>query len=131
MSALFNVVPRKNPGDPTAAAKFYISLIRKRRVDLEEIIDRISQNSTLSRGEIKNVIESLEEELVIQLLKGNSVDLGKLGNYRLTVSSDGVDSEEEASITLVKGVRVRHRANSDLANKVKSITLQRAPHAEN
>ena len=126
MAVLFNVVQRKNPQDPAAAPKFYISLSSRKKVTLDQLCDRMSQNSTLSRGEIKNVLESLVEEVSFQLLDGNAVELGKLGTLRLTVHSNGADEMEKATSSLVQSINVRYRAGSDIANKVKSIKFEKA-----
>jgi len=128
MAILFNVVSRKNLQDPTAAPKFYITLVSRMKKDLEQLCDRISQNSTLSKGEIKNVVESLVEEISYQLMEGNSVELGKLGTLRLTAHSDGADEMDKATSSLVKDVKIRYRAGSDLANKVKSIKFEKVPN---
>ncbi len=125
MSLKIKTVARKNPLDQAAPPKYYASAISSGKVDLEGLCDRISQNSTLSHGEIFNTVISLVEEINFQLDEGKIVEVGKLGTFRLTVNSDGVATAEEVSANLVKKVNVRYRAGSDISTKVNSIKLEK------
>ena len=53
MALKIKTVARKNPQDPEAPQKYYAQAISSGKVDLEGLCERISQNSTLSEGEIQ------------------------------------------------------------------------------
>ncbi|MEZ5146681.1 MAG: hypothetical protein R2759_06235 [Bacteroidales bacterium] len=79
----------------------------------------------MSRADIYGVIVAMVDEVVTHLAEGKIVKLGKLGTLRMTVNSEGVETADKVSSSLVKKINIRYRAGSDIANKVKSIKLEK------
>jgi len=125
MSLKIKAVSRKNPADPSATPLWYANAISSGKVDIDDLAEGISLASTMSRADIYGVIVAMVDEVVTHLAEGKIVKLGKLGTLRMTVNSEGVDAADKVSSSLVKKINIRYRAGSDIANKVKSIKLEK------
>ena len=77
---------------PKAYAKNQVSEIWS----LEKFAKHISDhNGVYSRGTVKGVISDMCECLVEQLLNGNKIQLGELGTFGISISSEGAESIEK------------------------------------
>jgi predicted histone-like DNA-binding protein len=66
----------------------------------------LSGSSSLSRGDIQNVILSLVDQVPKYLLDGQSVELGELGTLRIGFSSEGVQQKDEFSTSQIDDVKI-------------------------
>ncbi len=108
----YKVIPRKNP--QSRETKFYAQLTETSPVLLSTLADVISRQSTITTHDVKAVLSALEEHLVSYLLQGNSIRLGDLGSFRLTVKSGGAESEETFEQSLIKSVKVCFTASRNM-----------------
>ncbi len=108
----YNVIPRKNP--MTKAVKYYGALVSATPVKLSVLADAISKQSTVTIHDVKAVLSSLEEHIVNNLLSGNSVRLGDLGSFRVTLDSAGVEAAADYTAKEIKGIRVRFTPSSNM-----------------
>ena len=77
---------------PKAYAKNQVSEIWS----LEKFAKHISDhNGVYSRGTVKGVISDMCECLVEQLLNGNKIQLGELGTFGISISSEGAESIQD------------------------------------
>ena len=102
----------KKPG--TDQKKFYIQVAPTVPLTLEQIAKHISSRCTVTETDCLAVLNELETEVITAARNGNSVRLGKLGSFRPTISSRGVDAAAEAKVSLVKAVRCRFNPGSRL-----------------
>ena len=102
----------KKPG--TDEKKFYIQVAPTVPLTLEQIAKHISSRCTVTETDCLAVLNELETEVITAARNGNSVRLGKLGSFRPTISSRGVDAAAEAKVSLVKAVRCRFNPGSRL-----------------
>lgn len=106
MAVKFNVVERGNPSDPEAPKKFYASAIMNGKADIEELIGRIEKISTVSGADIRGVLYSIIDIVPDILSQGRSVRIGDLGTFRVSISSEGSETEEEVSAKNVRSARI-------------------------
>jgi len=102
----YKLIERGNPSDPTAAKKVYASPVKKGTKTISALSSDIADISSLSRGDISNVITNLVERIPKELLEGNSVSLGELGTLRISFSSEGVDNEKDFKTSMIKNLKV-------------------------
>ena len=102
----------KKPG--TDEKKFYIQVAPTVPLTLEQIAKHISSRCTVTETDCLAVLNELETEVITAARNGNSVRLGKLGSFRPTISSRGVEAAAEAKVSLVKAVRCRFNPGSRL-----------------
>ena len=119
-SIKYIVRSRKNPIDKTS--KFYAISAPHELVTEEEIIEQISQKSTLSRGDIMNVLSALREEIRHNLCNGRKVKLNDIGTFRTSLHSSGVNTESEFNTGLITHCRVIFTPSRAIMRAVKPAT---------
>ncbi len=84
-------------------------------VMLRTIVGRIEKRSGVSSASVKAVLDALQYEILQTLADGNSVRLGDLGSFRLTMHAEGASTAKEAKekgANLIKRVSVRFTKSS-------------------
>ena len=97
---------RGNPSDKEASKKIYAKPVKTGTKTVSSLSSDIADISSLSRGDINDVITNLVERVPKNLLEGNSVSLGELGTLRVSFSSEGVDTESEFHTSKIKGLKI-------------------------
>ena len=99
---------KKNPINKQV--KYYPQMAPTTPVTLAHIVKRIEKRSTVSSADVKAVLDALQYEVIDALQNGNSVRLGDLGSFRLSIKADGSDTSAEARSTganAIKAVNVQ------------------------
>ena len=100
---------------PKAYAKNQVSEIWS----LEKFAKHISDhNGVYSRGMVKGVISDMCECLVEQLLNGNKIQLGELGTFGISISSEGAESIEKFTAKNIKAVNILFSPGADFENLI-------------
>lgn len=100
------LIQRGNPQKPAEAKKWFATTVNQGTVSKRELSKEIAGRSSLTQGDISNVIDNLVDELPKYLASGQSVKLGEFGSFRLSVSGEGANSKEEFHTSLVKKVKI-------------------------
>ncbi|MDR0872514.1 MAG: HU family DNA-binding protein [Prevotellaceae bacterium] len=122
----YKVVERKNPQSPQAQGKFYANPVNAGKFTIKEFSKEIAGRSSLTRGDIENVLTNFLEELPIFLKLGLSVQLGNFGTLRLSLASDGADTPEKFRADMIKGARVIFTPAVELKEALKDISYEEA-----
>lgn len=86
---------------------------------LEKFAKHISDhNGVYSRGTVKGVISDMCECLVEQLLNGNKIQLGELGTFGISISSEGAESIEKFTSKNIKAVNILFSPGADFENLI-------------
>ena len=83
------LIERRKPGTKTGPGKFYASPVNVGKKNLRDIAHDIAGRSSLTRGDIENVLANFMDCLPHYLRDGFSVQLSEFGTMRLTLSSEG------------------------------------------
>lgn len=102
----YSLVQRGLPGTTSGPKKWYAAVRSSGTTTERNMIDKISRGTSLSTGDVKNAIESLLQEIPRELADGQIVKLGDLGSFRVTLQSDGTDTEEAFTTAQVRKVKV-------------------------
>ena len=102
----YKVVERGNPSNPASAKKQYANAVNAGKFTIKDFAKEIAGRSSLTRGDIENVLTNFMEELPTFLKLGMSVKLGDFGTVRLTLASEGVPLGERFDASHIKGVKV-------------------------
>ena len=100
---------KKNPLKKTEI-KYYPQMAPSTPMTLAQLVKRVEKRSTVSSADVKAVLDALQYEVIEALENGNSVRLGDLGSFRLTMKSQGVETVAEAKkkgAQLIKKVNVQ------------------------
>ena len=117
MALQFNVIEKVNP--LTREKKWYATPRLTGSRDLKNLSKDLSEVSSLSAGDVQNVIVNLIDQLPKWLMEGYSVKLDGFGSFRLSFSSEGeavkedisADSIKEIYILFVPDVAIKERIN--------------------
>ena len=95
------LVPKKNP-QKREEVKFYANPVNVGRKTLDDIARDISGRSSLTRGDISNVLYNFIDCLPHYLRDGFSVQLSEFGSMRVTLSSKGAETEKTFKTETIK-----------------------------
>ena len=126
MPLLFNKIERANPSQPTAPKKWYPVLKSMGLVKERQVAKLLVDETTLNAKEAEMAVSQLLKVVTNLLLAGNTVQLGDLGSFRVTVATEGSDTKEEATAQKIKKVNVRFTESEELKNAMKSATFRDA-----
>lgn len=85
---------KKNP--LKKEVKYYPQMAPTTPVSLAQIIKRVEKRSTVSSADVKAVLDALQYEVIDALQNGNTVRLGDLGSFRLSIKANGSATSAEA-----------------------------------
>ncbi len=126
MAIKFRIQSRKNPQDLTAPEKYYAAALGNGETDLEALATMIAYQSTLTDTDCYAVLKSLEYNIINELNQGRIIKLGSLGNFQVSISSDGKNTPEEVTAADVKKSRILFRPGKKLRQLLKSVNYQKA-----
>lgn len=103
-----------NFGDKTDG-KFYAHAQINGTTSLKQFSQLIASQTTVSRADVAAVLISSVENLVMELQRGNQVEFGELGKFRLQITSKGAEKAADfKSDTNITGVNVQFVPGEDL-----------------
>jgi len=121
MALQFNAVERPNP--ITKEKKWYASPKQTGKRDLKSMSKDLADVSSLSAGDVQNVIVNLVDQLPKWLMEGISVKLDGFGSFRLSFSSDGVATKDEVTANQIKDVRIIFDADDNIKDRIQKTKI--------
>ena len=120
----YKVIEKTNPRDPKAPKKQYASPVKAGNLTLKDLAKEIAANSSLSRGDVENVLINFVEQMPVFLKIGMSVKLGDFGTLRLSLKSEGVGEGEKFDASKIKGVKTIFTPSTELKKSLGDITFE-------
>jgi len=100
------LIQRPNPLDRTQNQKYYAHMENEGVIELSDLATQITKYSSLSYGDVLNVLENMVDAASLFLQMGRGVKLGSLGMLRIILKSKGADTPEEFNCNLIKRVKL-------------------------
>ena len=116
MALQFNVVERPNP--LTKEKKWYAAPRLTGKRDLKNLSKDLSEVSSLSAGDVQNVIANLIDQLPKWLMEGDSVKLDGFGTFRLSFSSAGEAVKEDITADSIKDIYILFEPDAAIKERV-------------
>jgi predicted histone-like DNA-binding protein len=123
MALLYNKIEKGNPSDLTAPKKWYPVLKSTKLVKEKEVAQKVAEETTLNPKEAEMAVAQLFKVVENLLLEGHTVQLGELGSFRVTLSSEGSDTEAEVTANKIKKINVRFTESEALKAAMKKATF--------
>jgi predicted histone-like DNA-binding protein len=98
------------PGVKNAPKKYYAKAQSTGVVTADELATAIAYSSSLTEGDVLNVIRGLVYQMNVQLQAGKIVQMEKLGTFRLVIHSRGADDEKSFGTDYIRSVSIGFRA---------------------
>ncbi|WP_288955219.1 HU family DNA-binding protein [uncultured Polaribacter sp.] len=126
MAINYKPLERVNPQDTAAPRKYYAAVKTNGSVDFETLAALISEQCTVTETDCLAVLNVLEQNIVRELGQGRIVRLGKLGNFQVSLSSEGFATAEEVNAASITNARILFRPAKKLRNLLKNLSYQKA-----
>ena len=97
----FRLVQKKNP-QKREEVKYYANPVNVGHKSLDDIARDIAGCSSLTRGDVSNVLYNFIDCLPHYLRDGFSIQLGNFGSMRVTLSSKGTETEKAFKTETIK-----------------------------
>jgi predicted histone-like DNA-binding protein len=120
----YKLQQRANPQD-RSKVKYYAAPVHDGKITQSALSKEIVEISSLARGDVSNVIESLLDIFPKYLLMGKSISLGEFGTLRISFSSEGVDDPADFHVNLISGVKVIFTPSVELKQQLDYIHFER------
>lgn len=115
----YSVYMLQNRMDEKAEPKAYAKAQMRELMSFSKFVEHIAtHNGVFSRGTVRGVIIDMCECLVEMLLEGKKVQMGELGNFWISLSSEGADKLESFSASNIKAVNIVFTPGSDFENLI-------------
>ncbi len=115
----YSVYLWNNPLNQDEPAKAYGRNQVREVWTLEQFAKHIADhNGVYSRGTVKGVISDMCECLVEQLLNGNKIKLGELGDFFISLKTEGAATIKDFSVGNIKEVNIVFTPGEDFENIV-------------
>jgi len=118
------LVQRFNPLDRNQNPKYYAHMENEGVIDLFALANQITKYSSLSTGDILNVLENTVDAASLFLLMGRGVQLGRLGTLRIILKSDGVDTPEMFNCNMIQRKKVHFTPSVQFKRQVESASYE-------
>ena len=99
--------------------------MQKDTTDLQGLVEMISRYSTVNPPDVLAVLESLIRLVPQELAQGRGVQLGRLGSFKLTVSSEGQLRKKDVSPKNVKKINMHFRPGKSVKNELENLKFER------
>ena len=127
MAIPYKVIERGEPGVAGGGTKkYYASAQTTGNLDIEELTEQIEQISTVSGADIRAVLYSIVDVVPKLLSNGNIVQIGELGSFRVSISSDPSETEEEVSAGNIKKAKILFRPGKKFSKMLKTLEYKKA-----
>lgn len=121
-SVTYSIVPRYNPSNKEAPARYYAQAQARGDVSIREMSERIQKACTVTKADVYATLVAMEDIIIDALKDGEIVRLGDLGSLQIGLSGKGADSEEDYDVSLIKKARINFRPGTALSGILPSLT---------
>ena len=120
----YKLTAKANPQDRSAAPKYYAVPVYSGTMDLKSISKDIADLSSLSPGDVYNVLVNFVSLLPKNMSKGFKMSLGDFGTFRASFSSEGVDDPGKFNTSLIRNKKVLYLAGKDVKKGLDDMKLE-------
>lgn len=124
MSIVFNKMPKKNP--VSKEVKFYPTAKLVGRKTEADLVERLTRNTTLNKGEARMVLDELRQAVLDFLMDSYSVEFSDWASFRPTITAEGADTKQACNANLVKKVMCRVSVDAEFTAALQKATFVEA-----
>lgn len=111
MGIIVDKTLKANPLRPEEEKRWFLYSKSQGTLTEKQVARKIAMRTALNQKEAEMALYLFREVLLESLLNGYTVKMSDWGTFYTTISSEGSDTKEEASISKVKRVKLHFRYN--------------------
>ena len=119
----YKMLKRRDPLRADAPDKWYATPVHAGMVPQHQIAKDIVEASALSYGDLSSAIDNLMDTITKYLLMGHSVNLTRLGNFRLSFTSSGYTSPKGFKPKKRRNIKVVFRPSRELYKRINDLKV--------
>jgi predicted histone-like DNA-binding protein len=125
MSVKYTVSQKGNPLKPDDPKKWYAGTKSTGVVSLKSLGKKIALRSTVNQADTLAALEGLTQVLIEELSDGKIVRFGDFGSFQVSIGSEGAESEEKYTASLIKSRKVIFRPGIDLKEMLNNLRFEK------
>jgi predicted histone-like DNA-binding protein len=102
-------IGKTNPAHPELEMTYYPKVTKTGEIDLDELAEQISNDTTVTQADCYAVIIGLVNAVSKELENGKIVRVGHLGSFQISVKGSGSPTKEDVSPKKVKSASIIFR----------------------
>lgn len=127
MSIKYKLIERGQPGVAGGGRKkWYANVYNDGEVTIDDLVKKIEKFSALSEADIRGVIIALENVIQDELVNGKIIRLDKLGSFYPSLSSEGVENEEDFTVANIRSAKVNYKPGRRISNALSTATFKKS-----
>jgi predicted histone-like DNA-binding protein len=107
----------------TPGIKFMAQIVKGETITFKTMAAMIEKSSTVSKGDILNVLDSVTAQTIFMLQAGHSVKYDGLGTFNIRTKVKAVDTIEEVTAETVERVGIGFSPEIDFKNQIKTVPI--------
>lgn len=127
MSVKFKSILKAQPGVVGGGnKKFYANPVYTGEITLEQLTEKIEKISTVSGADIRAVLYALVDVIPSELANSQIVRVGDLGSFRISLSSEGVEKEDNVTTNVIKSTKIIFTPGEKLKTMQDTLKFEKA-----
>lgn len=126
MAIKFKAIQKTNPINKDQPKHYFPVAISSGRAELKDIAKSIvSRSTTVSDTDVLAVLNELVKEVKLRAENGETVVLGNLGYFHVTLSGKGSAAAKDVSASHIVETRLKFVPSKEIANTLRSSTFEK------
>lgn len=124
MSLKFSLAGLRNPRKPEDPVKYYARTQVRAEIGIDKIAEEISYSTTLTDGEVLNVLYALIHRMRVHLADGDMVSLSDFGKFQYQLSSEGATERDKFNQSMIRRVKLQFRPGKKLDTRTQKLQFE-------
>lgn len=119
----YKLIQKHNPANRREPAKWYAAPVNNGRITSFQLNRQVIIHNKLDKDMVKKTVNALTCEIIELLGQGYSVNLGRMGTFRISFSSEGVENTDNFLPEMISSLRVIFTPSVELHKKLKETII--------
>lgn len=115
---------------PAGQMVYYAQTFTSGRTSFNELASLVAGHCSMSRGDVMNIFDAIIFFLKVLLLKGDVVELGELGNVRITAGASGVADTKDFNTRMFNRPKITFVPGTMLTSIYRDVKYERGTSGE-
>lgn len=107
----------------TSGVKFLAQIVKGETITFKTMAAMIEKSSTVSKGDILNVLDAMASETIFMLQAGHSVRYDGLGIFNIKTKVKAMSTAEEVTAETIQSIGIGFIPDVDFKNQIKSVPI--------